>query len=98
MLQLIKEERKEKEEGRRKWKVVQGVMPGLASPDLAGSHRRPTVSPRWISLGLAGDPQFVFVFVFIFIFFFGPWVSQTHGLFFFFFFFFSGHGFRMIKC
>jgi hypothetical protein len=39
VLQLIKEERKEKEEGRRKWKVVQGVSSGLASPDLAGSHR-----------------------------------------------------------
>jgi hypothetical protein len=48
MLQLIKEERKEKEEGRRKWKIAQGVspcriLPGLASPDLVGSRRRPTV-------------------------------------------------------
>jgi hypothetical protein len=45
---------------------VEGRAGGLASPDLAGSHRRPTVSPRRISLGLARDPQFVFVFVFLF--------------------------------
>jgi hypothetical protein len=71
---------------------VEGRAGGLASPDLAGDPRsrlagyrwRPMVSPRQISLGLAGDPRFVL--------FFRPWVLQTHG-----FFFFLGRGFRMIK-
>jgi hypothetical protein len=44
MQQPIKEERKEKEERRRKKKEKEeGTAQGLASPDLAGSHRRPTV-------------------------------------------------------
>jgi hypothetical protein len=57
---------------------VEGRAGGFASPDLAGSHWRPTVSPRRISLGLAGDPQFVFVLFFVL----------------FCFFFFSGRGSR----
>jgi hypothetical protein len=69
MQQPIKEERKEKEEGRRKKeegrrkkkKKEEGTAQGLAGAHLAGSRQR---SPCRISLGLAGDPRFVFLFFF----------------------------------
>jgi hypothetical protein len=79
-----KEEERRKKRERRKKKEVEG---------------RARVSPRQISLGLAGDPRFV-LFCFCF-FFFRPWVCETHSLFvclfvFFFFFFFSGRGSRSL--
>jgi hypothetical protein len=66
MQQPIKEERKEKEEGRKKEKE-EGTAQGLAGAHLTGYRRR---SPRRISLGLTGDPWFVFLFCFCFVFFF----------------------------
>jgi hypothetical protein len=57
-----KEKRKKKEEGRKKKEKEEGTA--------QGSRRR---SPCQISLGLAGDPRFVFVFFFS-----RRWVSQPH--------------------
>jgi hypothetical protein len=59
-----KERRREKKEKRKKEEGSGRSRRGLASPDLVGSRRRPTVSPRRISLGLMETHHGFFFFFF----------------------------------
>jgi hypothetical protein len=72
-----KEKRKKKEEGRRRNSAgSRRISPALASPDLAGSRRRPTVC-FFVFVCFLFCFVLFFSFVFVF-FFFRPWVSQPH--------------------